>query len=79
MEKNILEKKKKGYGRAFFLLLIATSILNRGDELIINGGGGLRPSEANLLMTLEFLVFIATIYSVFMWFRIRNKIKHLND
>ena len=78
MDKSLLEKKKKGYGRAFFILIIATTVLGRGEESIIKTGG-VNSSTATFLIAISAICVIGWIYALFMWSRTKYKIEHLND
>lgn len=74
MDKASLLKKKRTYGIAFWVMLLAAY---GSHNAIANSGGGFSGGEASVLIAIRAIASVGWIACAVMWFRIRKKLQRV--
>lgn len=76
MDKETLVRRKRNYGWASILLILAVYIINQMGSLIV-GQGGTDQTSATLMVALNAAVSFALVACIVMWFLTGQKLKRI--
>src|SRR3989344_2287132 len=78
MDKQELQKLKKIYSKAFWILSLSLGGLGNLMQNV-RESGGTTSGTATFLVFLNAVISFSLLYCVIMWSRLRHKIKHFDD